>query len=1198
MRSVLRPALCLVVALVASVVARVPRAVAHDDALPELRWSEGYTLVVLEPGTDLGAATRLVQARGGTVALQLPPRFLAGWIPPDLDAALVGHAGIRSIHHDASHLPAGPAGDRQSNMILRFFARAARGDLEFSAMAAADPAAGAVTKAADESAGTALATHRSASGDLVPGADFKNGPGVLLPDAFDRPPVSPLDILANLERQGITPVRKAGNDFLTANSETMTGTTSVALFFVESDGTGADANVYDWTADAEQDVYAQAAAALSWWSGQAKKHSDCWAVFRLEPHFATQDGRCAQWREPLLHPSTDYASAVSEVLGNFGYTAGGAQARCIAYNAALRTVNNTDWAYSAFVAANPTGPTAYSDGYAAWAYLGGPYAALLQHSFGWSFKQVFAHESAHAFRACDEYSVAGYGGCSSCAGCIDTGASNGNCEVCTANPVSCMMRSNAFSLCSYTISQLGWDRAPCVPQSLPAPQLDTVLPAAVPPGADIDVDLKGAFLVNGDEVDFGPDIAVTAVNVISASLLRVHLHVGLEASLGLRDVTVTGPNNAADVLNAAFRVVATPRHYVSSGGAAQFPYDRPDRAAHDLATVLGAASIGDTILVTSGTYAPFTIDKSLTVIASRAADFTSPSDPAFPSIVQGTNGGPAIQIVGTATHVLLDGLVVRGGSGTLFTVPELGAVVAGGGIMCFDATATLRNCTIEGNQTGTDAAPGAGGGAFCWRAQVRFEHCTVRNNRASRGAGILGISANLTLIDTAVENNDAGGAGTGAGCSILGGSLVARGGHWTGNVGALDGGGAHFENCAAATVSNLEVSGNRATRDGGGIHAAGTPLVLEGLRVTGNTAGRDGAGVATSGAALRIESSVLAANDAAHLGGGVHASSGDLTIVNATIAGNAGGPASGVYVRAAGGAVQIRASVLAGNVLGALFVDGATPVALDWNLVWQNGAFDWIGAASGPNDVALDPLFVNAVALDYRVALASPALDSGDPDPARNDLDGSRNDRGAEGGPRASLPAPARVASLVARDFGSHVWVQWAPSSTHDIVTYALYRDVSPGLDLTVLPPLALVPASNPSFDDSAPAAGGATYAVVAMDAAGHASGSTRTTATPRTTDASLAPLTFALHPIAPNPVNPGAWVAFDLPAPTAVRITIYDAHGHRLRTLLSGTSAAGSHRIYWNGENDHAQSVASGLYWVVLDAVHERRTRKITVVR
>ena len=46
------------------------------------RWSQGYTLVILDPGADPRAALDRVHAAGGSIAIVVPPRILMGWIAP------------------------------------------------------------------------------------------------------------------------------------------------------------------------------------------------------------------------------------------------------------------------------------------------------------------------------------------------------------------------------------------------------------------------------------------------------------------------------------------------------------------------------------------------------------------------------------------------------------------------------------------------------------------------------------------------------------------------------------------------------------------------------------------------------------------------------------------------------------------------------------------------------------------------------------------------------------------------------------------------------------------------------------------------------------------------------------------------------------------------------------------------------------
>jgi len=57
------------------------------------------------------------------------------------------------------------------------------------------------------------------------------------------------------------------------------------------------------------------------------------------------------------------------------------------------------------------------------------------------------------------------------------------------------------------------------------------------------------------------------------------------------------------------------------------------------------------------------------------------------------------------------------------------------------------------------------------------------------------------------------------------------------------------------------------------------------------------------------------------------------------------------------------------------------------------------GTQVPPTNLFLDPKFVNMDLQDYHLLSSSPCINAGNPDPAFNDIDGSRNDMGAYGGP-------------------------------------------------------------------------------------------------------------------------------------------------------------------------------------------------------
>ena len=93
-------------------------------------------------------------------------------------------------------------------------------------------------------------------------------------------------------------------------------------------------------------------------------------------------------------------------------------------------------------------------------------------------------------------------------------------------------------------------------------------------------------------------------------------------------------------------------------------------------------------------------------------------------------------------------------------------------------------------------------------------------------------------------------------------------------------------------------------------------------------------------------------------------------------------------------------------------------------------------------------------------------------------------------------------------------------------------------------------------------------------------------------------PTTFALRGNDPNPFNPQTSIHFDLPRTSRVRIRIYDAKGHLVRTLLDGVLQAGRHQVPWQGRTERGEAVASGVYLVRMETEGFRQTSKITLLK
>ena len=80
-------------------------------------------------------------------------------------------------------------------------------------------------------------------------------------------------------------------------------------------------------------------------------------------------------------------------------------------------------------------------------------------------------------------------------------------------------------------------------------------------------------------------------------------------------------------------------------------------------------------------------------------------------------------------------------------------------------------------------------------------------------------------------------------------------------------------------------------------------------------------------------------------------------------------------------------------------------------------------------------------------------------------------------------------------------------------------------------------------------------------------------------------PREFSLSRNFPNPFNPSTSVRFALPLPSEVNLTIFNALGQRVKTLMNERRAAGSYTVQWDGHNEAGLAVPSGVYFLKMTA-------------
>lgn len=200
-------------------------------------------------------------------------------------------------------------------------------------------------------------------------------------------------------------------------SEYMIGTIAIGIIFLESDGS-IDPSTEDWT-QPEKDYVLSGLGV----SGGHLQWYNWWTTENMYYHSFMVYGEVHTVNisyEPITHPSAitnDYWEKlyVSEAMDELGYSTGDWMQRVRDYTNYIRDntetlpgIYGTDWAFTVFLVDNSNDADGlFSDGYHAYAYLGGPFT-VCPYLYpgppgGPLLRDVFAHEMGHIFYATDEY---------------------------------------------------------------------------------------------------------------------------------------------------------------------------------------------------------------------------------------------------------------------------------------------------------------------------------------------------------------------------------------------------------------------------------------------------------------------------------------------------------------------------------------------------------------------------------------------------------------------------------------------------------------------------------------------------------------------------------------------------------------------------------------------------------------------------
>jgi hypothetical protein len=289
----------------------------------------------------------------------------------------------------------------------------------------------------------------------------------------------------------------------------------------------------------------------------------------------------------------------------------------------------------------------------------------------------------------------------------------------------------------------------------------------------------------------------------------------------------------------------------------------------------------------------------------------------------------------------------------------------------------------------------------------------------------------------------------------------------------------------------------------------------------------------------------------------------------------------------------------------------ADDVVINYNSFWNNEididdngyVFDSIG------NIFCDPMHVSKY--DVHLQAFSPLIDAGDP--GILDVDGSRSDIGAYGGPYgesyqySDLP-PNVPDSLAGRAMGDSIVLNWRFNSEADFSNYLLYRDTVSGFEPSVFNLVAEPDTSHYADFDIVPGYD-YYYRISALDNQGNESGYSDeleviTTGIWGQEGADLPRIT-TIETSYPNPFNTGTTIIYSVadlgPIPAQINIDIYDIMGRKVKTLVDERKEVGIHKIVWRGRDDSGHDCPTGVYFARITqwgVDYLSRHRKLVLIR
>ncbi|UCC79933.1 MAG: T9SS type A sorting domain-containing protein [Candidatus Zixiibacteriota bacterium] len=281
-----------------------------------------------------------------------------------------------------------------------------------------------------------------------------------------------------------------------------------------------------------------------------------------------------------------------------------------------------------------------------------------------------------------------------------------------------------------------------------------------------------------------------------------------------------------------------------------------------------------------------------------------------------------------------------------------------------------------------------------------------------------------------------------------------------------------------------------------------------------------------------------------------------------------------------------------------------------YNNLWDNEhdpSFDLFINPVG--NISVNPMYLSDT--DFHLQAFSPLIDAGHP--GYLDVDGSRSDIGAYGGPYGEsyiyqdLP-PAVPDSLSGEVVGDSIILNWRYNTEADFSSYLLHKDTLSGFEPTIF---NLIAEPDTSYYEDTGILPGQNYyyRIASLDNQGNISDYSEELAVIQTGVWNgmgvEPPRITTIKSNYPNPFNSQTTIIYSVanlgPIPAQINVNIYDIVGRLVKRLVDERKEVGVYRITWDGRDDSGSECPSGVYFariVQWDLGFLGRHQKLVLIR